>query len=469
MVSENSDDGKVWNNSTKMYDGVVDIYYNPTPKNLITEDLNINGGYVKLKGTVVSTGGADITIDTTNTNNDLRIGKINNYNRQGVVIIEDTSKGETQTFTISSYYQSDNYAFGWTGGVNYRQALSCEIYASGNFWDSMYEAAKALVASGFKESAAERAVMQVLDIYESQGLISKTPACSPTSLKDLKQGAFFKKFDDGDYWDDIENYEMSYSNSTTGPTNIQTSTPISDYDIHANAIFNATIDIWRIWNQTEDYTLTTNYYVLANKNIDIVIAQPTNGGKIDISSSGNISVDHDIFNGGSIVNFTAKKGDLIIEKVESKDGDVSIYTENGSILDGTDQTYELSDSTKKLQTWIDAGLISEDDTDDSSTNAAKTKKSAVINSKEISTAASHIKFADKNYSTSTSDNFTYDTKTSPYRTAYLEEVAAYLNNTADDKKLAADGHPLTADEMALISDYAWANASSPQMNFIKRT
>ena len=90
--------GMIWNDTTKMYDYAVPIYYNPATGHLLTDDLDVRGGRVDIRGHIASTGGgriivadgvADINIDTSGTSADLYVGRITNNDREGFIRISD--------------------------------------------------------------------------------------------------------------------------------------------------------------------------------------------------------------------------------------------------------------------------------------------------------------------------------------------------------------------------------------------
>lgn len=584
-----------------------------------------------MKGTIVSTGGgriisakggADISIDTQAVGNDIHLGAINNNNRQGIVIIDDSSKG-AQTFTSNSTYTPDNYAFGWTGGVNYRQTSKYNYTESGNIFEIFGRTIWGLVSSGFKGAEAERYVQEHLDKRMNSSNVSKSTYGTPTSLKNLTRGAFVQKINDGNTWNNIKNNNLYTTTSRSNVFNVKDYNYKDDWTIDTSwAFWETQIRMWRDWYSDEDYSATSTYYIPANKAINIETPTASQGGKISITANGNVYVDRNINNptsgssteiksvngtvktknnsviqsdnikleadkvitadvkgtngnvnlnarsnygnisiktpdslttdgirtydgqsvtinaGGDInstgnitalqVNLTSERGnisaylnprytvedvrlnstaqgditltnrngDLIITKVESKNGNVSLTAENGDILDGTGQTYELSGSTERLQRWIDAGLISSDDSDDSAEKSAAAQKSVVIEgleqrakilaanssnpeerlqlysslarkfaaSNEMKNARTFYAYAVKNDSTiNQSDSHDVDAAqkifndlvngTETYNGNADTHRADYLNRI---KKFFADTD-LTAEEMELVSNYAWAN------------
>ena len=97
--------GKVWDSTNKVWNYQVAIYYNPTTKKLLVDNVNPNGGQIYINGAVSSTGNgrlmamdgaADINIDTTavkNNVNSVVINNIANKDIEGLISITDTNKG----------------------------------------------------------------------------------------------------------------------------------------------------------------------------------------------------------------------------------------------------------------------------------------------------------------------------------------------------------------------------------------
>ncbi|BAL84794.1 putative Fusobacterium necrophorum leukotoxin lktA like protein (plasmid) [Selenomonas ruminantium subsp. lactilytica TAM6421] len=139
--------GMIWNDKTKMYDYAVPIYYNPSTGHLLTEDIDVRGGHVDIKGNIINTGSgrivvadgvADISLDTIGTGRELYVGRITNNDRDGFIRISDTMRGQVyeSTGTMHRVYTPGNAAaakwetgkstgytpvpsaFTWTGGTS---------------------------------------------------------------------------------------------------------------------------------------------------------------------------------------------------------------------------------------------------------------------------------------------------------------------------------------------------------------
>lgn len=105
--------GQQWNDVDKVWDYEVKIYYNPTTKKLLVDNVNPNGGQIYIEGNISSTGNgrlmamdgmADINIDTTYIRNDdtvtidsIVVNSIANKDIEGLITITDMNK----TFTDS--------------------------------------------------------------------------------------------------------------------------------------------------------------------------------------------------------------------------------------------------------------------------------------------------------------------------------------------------------------------------------
>lgn len=112
-VSTNA--GAVYNSATGAYDYTVKVYYNPATKELLTEAIEPNGGKIYITGALSSTGSgkllamdgtANIAIDTTNADRNLRVNKITNKDISGLISIKDTQKNTLTEYTTDGQKMS---------------------------------------------------------------------------------------------------------------------------------------------------------------------------------------------------------------------------------------------------------------------------------------------------------------------------------------------------------------------------
>ena len=107
--------GAVYNSKTGAYDYTVKVYYNPATKELLTEAIEPNGGKIYITGALSSTGSgkllamdgtANIAIDTTNADRNLRVNKITNKDISGLISIKDTQKNTLTEYTTDGQKMS---------------------------------------------------------------------------------------------------------------------------------------------------------------------------------------------------------------------------------------------------------------------------------------------------------------------------------------------------------------------------
>ena len=128
--------GAVWNEETKVYDYQVKVYYNPSTDELVTESVAPKGGQIQLSGKISSTGGgriiaadgtADISIDTSAVDKDVKVNSITGNDLSGLITITDKNKTnddgdylvtEYRNEQHRSYYTGDDTSsLGWTNGM----------------------------------------------------------------------------------------------------------------------------------------------------------------------------------------------------------------------------------------------------------------------------------------------------------------------------------------------------------------
>ncbi|WP_293822052.1 hypothetical protein [uncultured Phascolarctobacterium sp.] len=107
--------GAVYNSKTGAYDYTVKVYYNPATKELLTEAIEPNGGKIYITGALSSNGSgkllamdgtANIAIDTTNADRNLRVNKITNKDITGLISIKDTQKNTLTEYTTDGQKMS---------------------------------------------------------------------------------------------------------------------------------------------------------------------------------------------------------------------------------------------------------------------------------------------------------------------------------------------------------------------------
>ncbi len=303
LVSPSAD--KTWNANINAYDGTVKIYYNPSTKRPLTDELNVSGRIVYLKGNIISTGGgsivaakgpASISIDTSVNSSDLYLGAINNSDRAGRILISDTARNLSDTIYTDNdtakngYTPVENSAYSWTGGISYTTTVSKQYSDDSTLWGVIDTGSTAT----FIKAVGNKAT--IVNTRSSSGDV-------------LPNGVFVSsKSVNG-----VLNAETkSVSSSSWVPSAISTST-----DYHGFLWANKTVTYK--WTETQGRSNTTNYYAPADKNIRTNFI--TGDGNINVTSGGNLYINGNIQNSGAGRSF----------------GAVSLTSVNGEIATGNDK------------------------------------------------------------------------------------------------------------------------------------
>ena len=104
-----------------------------------------------------------------------------------------------------------------------------------------------------------------------------------------------------------------------------------------------------------------------------------NGGQTpsDPSNPESASIGANAYGG---IYLTETEGDMRVDQIESKTGDVVLTARNGSIVNASNDTTIDEPASKSLvQKWYDAGIISKQDDADSNTNSAAHAKTIRLN------------------------------------------------------------------------------------------
>lgn len=297
LVSSAND--KTWNSNIKAYDGNINIYYNPSTKHFLTDELNVSGGIVYLKGNIISTGGgsivaakgaAGINIDTSGNNSDLYLGAINNSDRAGRITITNTAKNSLDTIFNSNdearngYNPNRNSAYSWTGGISYATTVSKQYSDDSTLWGAIDTGSTAT----FIRAVGNKA--KTLETRSSSGDV-------------LPNGVFLTNKSINGV---LGTETRLVTSSGWTPSSISTST-----DYHGFLWANKTVT-YR-WTETQGRSNTTNYYIPADKNIRTSFI--TGDGNINVTSGGNLYINGNIQNAGAgrsfgAVNLTSTNGEI---------------------------------------------------------------------------------------------------------------------------------------------------------------
>ena len=352
-VSTNA--GAVYNAATGAYDYTVKVYYNPATKELLTEAIEPNGGKIYITGALSSTGSgkllamdgtANIAIDTTNADRNLRVNKITNKDITGLISIKDTQKNtlteyttdgqkmSVKTTTLNSkgnaiststtqvndsnptYKPADGMTINWTGGTSGdKKIIKWQYEKDFVFWG--------LIKYGTTKDFVEN--------EEVKNGKTEVSSSSITGADPLGQGTVIK----------VNNNAKEYGVTTKDYNNPDESTytPVVEdkkFSGVSGKIFgygNCTYT----WTETQMHSTSSTYTIKGDKPIDVGFMT---GGSGDIS----VTSAKDMYLAGNISNATKADGSAI--------GKVTLNSNGGSISSVGSARVDADDLTAKAAKGI---------------------------------------------------------------------------------------------------------------------
>ena len=352
-VSTNA--GAVYNAATGAYDYTVKVYYNPATKELLTEAIEPNGGKIYITGALSSTGSgkllamdgtANIAIDTTNADRNLRVNKITNKDITGLISIKDTQKNTLTEYTTdgqkmsvktttlnnkgnatststtqvngstTTYAPAEGMTINWTGGTSGdRNIIKWKYEKDFVFWG--------LIKYGTTKDFVEN--------EEVQKGMTKVSSSSISGNDPLGQGTVIK----------VNNNAKEYGVTTKDYNNPDESTytPVVEnkkYSGLSGKIFgygNCTYT----WTETQMHSTSSTYTIKGDKPIDVGFMT---GGSGDIS----VTSAKDMYLAGNISNATKADGSAI--------GKVTLNSNGGAISSVGSARVDADDLTAKAAKGI---------------------------------------------------------------------------------------------------------------------
>ena len=347
--------GAVYNAATGAYDYTVKVYYNPATKELLTEAIEPNGGKIYITGALSSTGSgkllamdgtANIAIDTTNADRNLRVNKITNKDITGLISIKDTQKNTLTEYTtdgqkmsvkttklnnkgnvISSsttqvngatttYAPADGMTINWTGGTSGdKKIIKWQYEKDFVFWG--------LIKYGTTKDFVEN--------EEVKNGKTEVSSYSITGTDPLGQGTVIK----------VNNNAKEYGVTTKdyNDPNQTSYTPVVEnkkFSGTAGKIFgygNCTYT----WTETQMHSTSSTYTIKGDKPINVGFMT---GGSGDIS----VTSAKDMYLAGNISNATKADGSAI--------GKVTLNSNGGAISSVGSARVDADDLTAKAAKGI---------------------------------------------------------------------------------------------------------------------
>ncbi|WP_418947380.1 leukotoxin LktA family filamentous adhesin [Phascolarctobacterium succinatutens] len=347
--------GAVYNSKTGAYDYTVKVYYNPATKELLTEAIEPNGGKIYITGALSSTGSgkllamdgtANIAIDTTKADRNLRVNKITNKDITGLISIKDTQKNTLTEYTTDGQKMSVK-----TTKLNNKGNVISSSTTQVNDATTTYAPAKGMTINWTGGTSGDKKIVKwqykkdfvfwglikygtTKDFVENEEVKNGKTEVSSTSITGadpLGQGTVIK----------VNNNAKEYGVTTKeyNDPNATTYTPVVEnkkYSGLSGKIFgygNCTYT----WTETQMHSTSSTYTIKGDKPINVGFMT---GGNGDIS----VSSAKDMYLAGNISNATKADGSAI--------GKVTLNSIGGAISSVGSARVDADDLTAKAAKGI---------------------------------------------------------------------------------------------------------------------
>ena len=347
--------GAVYNSKTGAYDYTVKVYYNPATKELLTEAIEPNGGKIYITGALSSTGSgkllamdgtANIAIDTTKADRNLRVNKITNKDITGLISIKDTQKNTLTEYTTDGQKMSVK-----TTKLNNKGNVISSSTTQVNGATTTYAPAKGMTINWTGGTSGDKKIIKwqyekdfvfwglikygtTKDFVENEEVKNGKTEVSSSSISGadpLGQGTVIK----------VNNNAKEYGVTTKDYNNPDESTytPVVEnkkYSGLSGKIFgygNCTYT----WTETQMHSTSSTYTIKGDKPINVGFMT---GGSGDIS----VSSAKDMYLAGNISNATKADGSAI--------GKVTLNSIGGAISSVGSARVDADDLTAKAAKGI---------------------------------------------------------------------------------------------------------------------
>ena len=347
--------GKVWNKTDKLWDYEVKVYYNPSTKQLLTDTVSPDGGKVYITGKISSTGNgriraldgtADIAINTTAVDRDVKVNRIVNNDIDGLISITDKNKNQVTEYKKDSWRQ---YELGtkdtlpeWqtgSGSYMYTPKEGTQYTWTGGYTGSVitkYQySEKFLFWGGLDYGKSDQFVA---DLNQA----GKTPTATPISSgkgDNLANGALITQ------GQSANNALTIHWNYSADDTNEKYSDVVANkqYDGVAGKIFGYG-NVTYTWTGTKGDVMSSSTDLKADYGIDIGFI-----GGVDKKGDISVTTNKDLLINGSIANATVlDQNNQWVGK-----GSINLTSQNGAVSSLGGAAVQSDSVNIKAQTGID--------------------------------------------------------------------------------------------------------------------
>ena len=319
--------GMIWNDKTKMYDYAVPIYYNPATGHLLTDDIDVRGGRVDIRGHIASTGGgriivadgvADINIDTSGTSADLYVGRITNNDREGFIRISDPwgslgideststmhrayKPGESaitpwETGKRNGYKPASHTTLRWTGGTTGQKVV-----------DKFYRKTYTSFFGLFKLWSTGSTDDLIKQIGSDIGSVRSTARATDANGK-MAQGVVLMNSNWQKLVDNPDGVYVFVNSYNTGNT---TKGKVNASEMHYTNWTHTKGYVDYSWTETSGNSTTTITAINAAKPIYYTFAQAGKNGLINLDSGGNLYFRDNVENVANLQSGKTDRSEII--------------------------------------------------------------------------------------------------------------------------------------------------------------
>lgn len=327
--------GAIWDANEGCYKYRLNVYYNPSTKKILVQNVDASGGKIYLTGRISSTGNgqiicldgvSDITVKNT-TAYDLQLGDLITHDVSGLVSIQDTAKktlteitnGKTTVRKIDSKGQigeiSDSSTFDKNTGYDYNPLEGLKYtWTTGQESMTYNKYSKEVVTRGWSlKWSGDEIKKKLAEWTEKSNLDSQG----------ISEGA---KRPDG---------ETIRIDTSTNENMVNVSQTKTSESITLDKVNRWSSGLWGYYRHTKMYWTeasgtrdTYDASIKADNPIHVkFIGKDANDGKIDISSNTGIEMTGNI---GNTKLYETKTNDQVTSRLEK--GTVTISSRDGSLL-----------------------------------------------------------------------------------------------------------------------------------------
>ncbi|MGM9568977.1 MAG: beta strand repeat-containing protein, partial [Phascolarctobacterium sp.] len=387
------DGGAYWSAADGCYKYRLNVYYNPSTKKILVQNVDASGGKIYLTGRISSTGNGKIVcldgVSNINVNNttsyDLQVGDLITHDVAGLVSITDTAKGKLTEITNGKVTVKDILA----GGKISATGTSSDFTGSYNYAPQ----------TGLRYTWTTGKEVTTFNRYS----------------KDFKEGGW-GMWDNGVDTETLANWTTTNNVQPieTGLTNNKDRAPGETIRLDTTAANNSFVTVthkkvtdktvkeserkfstglWGInkhyvvtWTRTTGDLYTYDASVKADNPINIkFVGNNADSGNVNVTSINNIELTGTV---GNTALYETKVNDVVTGRNEK--GTVNITTQNGSLIQSGGALYGADINLSAAKDMTDITVVAGDTVNLSAVNNMSNQDAIAQNSIDITVKGAYL-------------------------------------------------------------------------------